>query len=47
MMKTQSVNVPKDTRTLCNDTRTSNPHPRTIHDPRVRDALVTHARSTR
>jgi hypothetical protein len=48
-MKTQSesVNVSKDTRTVHSDIRTNDPNPRTIHDARLRDVLVTHSKSTR
>jgi hypothetical protein len=48
-MKTQSesVHIPKDSRTVRNDIRTSNPQPLTIHDARLRNALVTYSNSTR
>jgi len=48
-MKThsESVNVPKDSRTMRDDTRINNPDPRTIHNAQLRDVFVTHSRSTR
>jgi hypothetical protein len=48
-MKTQpeSVNVTKAIRTVRDDIRANHPHARTIHDVRLRDVLVTYAKSTR
>jgi hypothetical protein len=46
-MTKQPELVPKTIQTAMDDIRIKNPHPRTIHDVRLRDALVTHARSTR
>ena len=48
-MKTQpeSVNVQHAVRTVRDDIRTNNPHPRTTNDFRIRDVFVTHSSSTR
>jgi hypothetical protein len=48
-MQTQRepVNVPKVIRIVRDDICINNPRPRTIHDVRLRDALVTYAKSTR
>jgi hypothetical protein len=48
-MKTQpeSVNLPIATPTVRDDFRKSTPRLRTIHDPRLRGALVVHSASTR
>ena len=48
-MQTQPepVNVSKAIRTVRDDIRINNSRPRTIQDMRLRDALVTYAKSTR
>jgi hypothetical protein len=43
----EPVNVPKAIRTVRDDIRMNDSRPRTIHDMRLRDALVTYAKSTR
>jgi hypothetical protein len=43
----ESVSAPKPIRTVRDDVWTNNPHPRTSHDVRLRDVMVTHAKSTR
>jgi hypothetical protein len=41
------VNAPQSVRTMRDDIRANNPRLRTIHDPSIRNSLVTHSRSTR
>jgi len=43
----ETVNVPKAIRTVRDDIRINDSRPRTIHDMRLHDALVTYAKSTR
>jgi hypothetical protein len=43
----ESVDVPKDTRTVRDDLRINNPYRWTIRDARLHSALVTYAHSTR
>ena len=47
MTQSESVSLPKDTRTMRDNTRADTPHPRPIHDARLRDVFVTHSKSTR
>jgi len=48
-MQTQPepLNVPKAIRTVRDDIRINKSRPPTIHDMRLRDTLVTYAKSTR
>lgn len=45
--RSDSLNAPQNVRTVRDDIRASNPRLRTVHDPSIRNALVTHAKTTR
>jgi hypothetical protein len=47
MTQPKSINVQKAVRTVRDDIRTNNPHPRTTYDIRNRDVFVTHSQGTR